>query len=319
MASSSSQPATQSGLPSLVPHGRFKGKPAMPLGRPVTVIGSRSRSHLHLVSSSVSKSHAMVVNSGSGFYVRDLASRTHVFVNGQQVTEAVLKDGDILAVGPFTFRFTDFKRPASSKRAPDAPPAVLRASNSALPVPLDSRVTIIGRRPMCDVTIDDGEVSTTHAVVFEMSGKRYVRDLGSRTGTFVNGTAVHQQPLEFGDEIRIGSVEMVYAAATADELVGVGSGLLDEDDLTGTAKLPAQDAEEAPFERPAARPLAGAGAAAPHRAGVGEDVGGTALAGESTDELDLSLEPAPAAAGDVAAPATAENRRAEAPASEEPA
>src|SRR4051812_19467744 len=126
MARIPTQTPAQAALPSLVPHGRFKGKPALPLTRPVTVIGGRSRSHLHLVSSQISKSHAIVVNSGSGFYVRDLASRTHVFVNGVQVEEQDLKDGDIIGVGPFTFKFTDptsALRAGSRKRAPAAPAA----------------------------------------------------------------------------------------------------------------------------------------------------------------------------------------------------
>ena len=307
MASSSSQPTTQSGLPSLVPHGRFKGKPAMPLGRPVTVIGGRSRSHLHLVSSSVSKSHAMVVNSGSGFYVRDLASRTHIFLNGQQVTEAVLKDGDILAVGPFTFRFTDPKRSSSSKSAPEVPAGVLRASNSALPLSLDSRVTIIGRRPTCDVVIDEMDVSTTHAVIFEMSGKRFIRDLGSRTGTFVNGTAVHQQPLEFGDEIKVGSVTMTYVETAEGAVGGVGAEPPDiTEDLAGTAHLPA--VEPLDGER---REVARVDRLSPTPASDELDLdlepsigtngeGAVAPADEAAEDMPLTpLEPA--AAGDVAA------------------
>ncbi len=132
-----SQPTTAgSEIPALVPHGRFKGKPAIHLGRPVTMIGARTRSHLHLVSPSVSKSHAMVVNTGAGFYVRDLASRTHVYVNGQIARETELKDGDIVGVGPFTFRFTDPGK-GYARAAPVATaPAVMRSKGRNLPLPL---------------------------------------------------------------------------------------------------------------------------------------------------------------------------------------
>jgi pSer/pThr/pTyr-binding forkhead associated (FHA) protein len=236
-----------------VPHGRFKGKPSLPLSRPVTVIGSRSRAHLHLVSSQVSKSHAVVINAGGGFYIRDLCSRTHVFVNGKQVNEAELRDGDIVAVGPFTFRFTDVPRPGGvTSSAPDAPDGVLRLSNRPLPMPLDGRrVTVIGRRPTCDIGIDEMEVSTTHAIVFEMAGKRFVRDLGSRTGTFLNGKPIHQEPIRFGDTLKIGSVEISYAAA-GDASVGVDMG--DEsEDLAGTAQLPAEEPLDLVYEDRAAK------------------------------------------------------------------
>ncbi len=54
-----------------------------------------------------------------------------------------------------------------------------------LPPPYD-----VLRREAADIVISDEAVSTCHAVIFEMDGKRYVRDLGSRTGTFVNGKQV---------------------------------------------------------------------------------------------------------------------------------
>jgi hypothetical protein len=53
--------------------------------------------------------------------------------------------------------------------------------------------------------MNDSAVSNTHALIFEVNGQRFIRDLGSRTGTLVNGKPVHHQLLEFGDEIRIGN------------------------------------------------------------------------------------------------------------------
>ncbi|CAA9434003.1 MAG: hypothetical protein AVDCRST_MAG64-3696, partial [uncultured Phycisphaerae bacterium] len=228
-----SQPTTAAGVPALVPHGRFKGKPAMPLGRPVTIVGARNRSHLHLVSPSVSKSHAMIVNAGGGFYVRDLASRTHVHVNGQRVREAELREGDILGVGAFTFRFTDGAGGPARRPAAAPVPAVLRIGGRNLPHPIVGRSMLIGRRPTCDLALEELDVSTTHAVIFQMSGKWFLRDLGSRTGTFVNGTAVHQQPLELGDHVKVGELEMTLVAASE----AGAAGLEELEDLAGTAPL----------------------------------------------------------------------------------
>jgi hypothetical protein len=48
-----------------------------------------------------------------------------------------------------------------------------------------------------------------------MSGKRFVRDLGSRTGTFVNGHRVKQEELHLGDVILVGETELRYVAAAS--------------------------------------------------------------------------------------------------------
>src|SRR5678816_3769086 len=91
--------------PTLVPTGHFAGKPALPISRSVTLIGSRKQARLQLISSTVSQNHALIVNADSGPYVRDLASREHVYVNGKKVKEGTLNDGDEITIGRFTFRF----------------------------------------------------------------------------------------------------------------------------------------------------------------------------------------------------------------------
>src|SRR5258708_35700130 len=104
MAERPSSSSTDPTVPALVPQGKHEGKPSMSLRRVITVIGSRSRAHLHLLSSSVSKSHAVVIhNDDHSCYIRDLASRTHVLINGEPVNEADLRDGDIVRIGAFTF------------------------------------------------------------------------------------------------------------------------------------------------------------------------------------------------------------------------
>src|SRR5438477_571499 len=100
--STSNSPAAPEG-PALVPQAKHAGKPSMHLSRAATVIGSRHRAHLHLLSRTVSKSHAIVVTGDDGCYIRDLASRTHVLVNAHEVKEADLLDGDVVQVGAFTF------------------------------------------------------------------------------------------------------------------------------------------------------------------------------------------------------------------------
>src|ERR1041385_5130876 len=93
--------------PTLTPTGHFAGKPTLPISRSVTLIGSRKQARLQLISSTVSQSHALIVNADSGPYIRDLASRMGVLVNGKAVKESPLKEGDEIQVGRFTFRFNE--------------------------------------------------------------------------------------------------------------------------------------------------------------------------------------------------------------------
>jgi pSer/pThr/pTyr-binding forkhead associated (FHA) protein len=202
--------------PVLIPQGALLGQPDVPLDRPVTTVGSNENARLHLVSRTVSKGHAIFVNNGPSTYVADLASRTGVLVNGKLVKDADLKTGDRVQIGKFVFRY---RSPAKSPRGPipQAPPAsVIVVGWPAMPVV--SKVVQIGRRDTSDIAFtDDAAVSAAHAVIFQMNGSWYIRDVGSRTGTTVNGKAIHQQQLNFGDRIVIGSSNVLFQPGVMEE------------------------------------------------------------------------------------------------------
>jgi pSer/pThr/pTyr-binding forkhead associated (FHA) protein len=61
------------------------------------------------------------------------------------------------------------------------------------------------------VVIDSPGVSRRHARIVVTHGQALVEDLGSKNGTYVDGTRVSAiTALEEGSQIRIGSVTMVY-------------------------------------------------------------------------------------------------------------
>ena len=237
-------PPSPNGAPTLTPLGHYAGRPDIALSRQVTVVGSKPGSRLHLASSTVSQSHAFIVNSAAGAYVRDLASRTHVFVNGKDHREADLNDGDLLQIGKFKFQFNagvagvgvEPGRSAPVGHFDAAPGALLNVEGGEMPLPIEGRTVLIGRRPTCDVPLIEDSVSTAHAIIFEMNGKRFIRDLHSRKGTFINGKKIDQQAeLNFGDTIRIGETDIVYSSASG---VVADHGEPDElDHLVSTAPL----------------------------------------------------------------------------------
>lgn len=195
--------------PALIPVGQLAGKPAIPLARPVTLVGSRHSANLRISSSTVSKAHVLVINSDGRLLIRDLASRMGTIVNGQAVREADLSEGDVVQIGRFSFKFTA----GPPSRAPRRKRRVIGAridADTGESVPLDQRVVLVGQRGNSDLPINDPDVSTAHCAIFDMNGKRYVRDLGSRTGTFVNDQAAVQMEIRPGDTIRVGQTVLRY-------------------------------------------------------------------------------------------------------------
>src|SRR5579862_2024712 len=87
-----------SAVPTLVPQGPFLGKPDIPLNRSVITVGSGDKSRLHLVSSTISSAHALLVKSAGQTYIADLASRTGIQINGKLSSFSYLKPGDRLQI-----------------------------------------------------------------------------------------------------------------------------------------------------------------------------------------------------------------------------
>ena len=71
----------------------------------------------------------------------------------------------------------------------------------------------IGRRPKCDLVLDDPSVSPEHARIVVRDGARILQDLHSRELTRVNGWPVRLRELVAGDLIDIGIFRLRYETA----------------------------------------------------------------------------------------------------------
>ncbi|MDR1552060.1 MAG: FHA domain-containing protein [Prevotellaceae bacterium] len=74
-------------------------------GQPITAIGRTGENDLVLPHPTVSGKHAKIVFNGSCFEIVDLGSTNKVIVNGQFVTHAALKSGDIIGLGEAVITF----------------------------------------------------------------------------------------------------------------------------------------------------------------------------------------------------------------------
>src|SRR4051812_27850690 len=92
--------------------------------------------------------------------------------------------------------------------ATDAGRLLLRVSNRSTHtayVPLSGKRLVVGRAEDVDVPLDSGRVSRQHAELVKDPFERWwVRDLGSRNGTRVNGVKVSESILQPGDVLEIG-------------------------------------------------------------------------------------------------------------------
>jgi transcriptional regulator with GAF, ATPase, and Fis domain len=69
----------------------------------------------------------------------------------------------------------------------------------------------LGRFALSDLVLEDAFVSTRHARVEKRDGQYYIRDLGSRNGTFVNGTKVLEAQLKDRDRVQLGNCQFLFS------------------------------------------------------------------------------------------------------------
>jgi DNA-binding winged helix-turn-helix (wHTH) protein len=76
--------------------------------------------------------------------------------------------------------------------------------------------SVVGRSRDVAIQIDSPGVSRTHSRIVVSSGDATIDDLGSKNGTYLNGTRITAPTaLSDGDEIRIGPVIATFRAASA--------------------------------------------------------------------------------------------------------
>jgi pSer/pThr/pTyr-binding forkhead associated (FHA) protein len=155
----------------------------------------------------VSRTHALIVVDGSDTFVRDLASRNGIYVNGIAMREGRLRHGDLLCIGPFAFWWS-LGHPAGPRPRhlmPDTDRAAkLYIANESEPRRMEGYSLVIGCRSDCDIVLDGILVEPTHAVLYRQNGRFHIRDLNSKIGTYVNNRRVRTAELRKGDEFRIG-------------------------------------------------------------------------------------------------------------------
>jgi len=107
------------------------------LTRPDTLVGRHTESDVRLPLPDVSRRHCQFVFADGHWHVIDLKSLNGVLVNGERVLRSLLRHGDEVKIGGFTFR-ADLETGAKAAEPPVTPPHkstnVLRSIVDALPM-----------------------------------------------------------------------------------------------------------------------------------------------------------------------------------------
>jgi pSer/pThr/pTyr-binding forkhead associated (FHA) protein len=75
--------------------------------------------------------------------------------------------------------------------------------------PLQSNITVIGRRHDCDLCVPLSQISRRQCRLSKDENLIKIHDLDSRNGTYVNGTRVQESAIKAGDYIKIGPLVFV--------------------------------------------------------------------------------------------------------------
>ena len=107
--------------------------------------------------------------------------------------------------------------------------------DSTIPLP-EGEITL-GRDPTNAVPLNDPSVSRKHCLFRQEEERFQVRDLESRNGTVVNGTAVKEQWLRHGDEIVVGDSVFLFLLEDDDRDLPVSRVEFDDRQRTADTKV----------------------------------------------------------------------------------
>ena len=208
----------------VVTRGPSEGK-SIQLKEGNNTIGRAFDSDLQIDDASVSRSHAMVSVKGEEFTLIDLGSAGGTRIGEYRIAGKRVSEGAEIAVGNTRLRLisVDVAHGAPSsgdtivgstsghslsliaQSGPDAGKSFL----------LSAAQNVIGRDPTAQVSLSDPTVSRQHAMVRVDAAATSIADLGSMSGTAVNGEVIKGVRISTGDRVAIGQSEFTLMKPSA--------------------------------------------------------------------------------------------------------
>ncbi len=160
----------------------------------------------------VSSRHAELFRKGKSLWIRDLQSKNGTFFRGRKIEKRRLKPGDQVGIGNHTLLAEKKTERAAGRAASEL--RVLTGKSRGHKQPLLPPSLTIGSDPVCGLALLDTLVSKRHAEIgVKEDGSCWIRDLGSKNGTMVNGLPLREDKerlLKNGDRIGIAHLEIEF-------------------------------------------------------------------------------------------------------------
>ena len=201
----------------VVTQGPSEGK-SIQLREGVNTIGRSLENDLQIDDSSVSRSHAMVIIGDDDFTLVDLGSTGGTRIGEHRISGRRIGNGSVITVGQTRFSVVSVD---AFSGAPSSAGATMVGSPTGSSLSLvaqsgpdagksfllsDAR-SVIGRDPSSQVLLTDPTVSRRHALIQVDADRVTISDLGSRSGTNVDGETITGVRITVGDHIAIGQSE----------------------------------------------------------------------------------------------------------------
>lgn len=209
-------------MPKLVIQHKGKTVQELDLTGEIVTLGRGEENTINLDDNLVSRAHAEIREERGRYYLSDLGSANGTYVGTKRITrDYELRDGDIIKISPYTifFRLTSSEKPTqvgrveTGERATEiftfsgAPRVLVRSGAEVGQIYDLSNNPLIGRDPECDIVLSEPSVSRRHARIQFIDNKLSIMDVGSKSGTRVNGKLIDKPTsLKDGDRIQLGEV-----------------------------------------------------------------------------------------------------------------
>lgn len=179
------------------------GGQSISLDKPTVSLGRAPGNDGVFTNGTVSGKHAEIQFKQDGPVIKDVGSRNGTFVNGERIPagkEVAIKPGDKIRLGPET-EFTFGVKPE------------FHFEVNGRGVDLNPNGTNIGRSSDNNFVLADNAVSRKHANIANSEQGPVLTDLGSKNGTYVNGTQLEPNKpylLKPGDKVQFGKDSPVH-------------------------------------------------------------------------------------------------------------
>lgn len=156
-----------------------------------------------------SSQHAKLYRKGWQFYIQDLKSRNGIYFMGEKIQLRKLSGGDIYSIGDCKLIVEDAAPHIAHTKSRVAFHRLeqLTGKDRGKIYHLREDNIKIGAASGCGIVLDDSLVSHIHAVLENHNdGTCWLKDMGSRNGTKVNGTPLTVENAETGRMLKDGDI-----------------------------------------------------------------------------------------------------------------